>query len=171
MLELLEEQAEAKESYLDLVRALCVDRAPLTRAVWEEDWQDAVVQIAVAISGAEIDVDAVQEFLAWDDAGDSVEGGGEQGRSDNVFRYPADNPAVEVRVGSIHSVKGTVTLNLFTPNLGKFPMAALRNVNGLASWGYVENSLQSLNVTIPVEDLFTVEAVGLHFLVDESRYH
>ena len=35
--------------------------------------------------------------------------------------------------------KGIVTLTGFTPNLGKLSMAALRNVNGLASWRHAEN--------------------------------
>ena len=43
---------------------------------------------------------------------------------------------------------GFVTLTGFTPNLGKLSMAALRNVNGLASWRQAENSLESLNVTM-----------------------
>lgn len=116
VLELLGEQTEEKELYLDLVRTLCVDRAPLTRSVWEEDWRDAVAQIAAVISGAELGAEA-QEFLAWDDASDPVENGGKRGRSDNIFRYPADHPVVEVRIGSIHSVKGethTATLVLDT---------------------------------------------------------
>ena len=106
VLELLEEEAKAKESYLDLVRMLCVDRAPLTRIVWEENWQYSVTQIAAVISGEEFDDNGVQKFLAWNDAADPVENHGEQGQSDNTFRYPANNPAVEVRIGSIHSAKG-----------------------------------------------------------------
>ena len=47
------------------------------------------------------------------------------------------------------STLGFVTLTGFTPNLGKLSMAAIRNVNGLASWRHTENSLQSLNVTMP----------------------
>ena len=106
ILELLKENAEVKRIYLDLVRQLCVDRAPLTKAGWDDNWRDTVAGIAAAITGPEIEATAVDEFLAWDDAGDPADDGAGLGRSDNIFRYPADNPAVEVRVGSIHSVKG-----------------------------------------------------------------
>ncbi len=51
----------------------------------------------------------------------------------------------------LSSTGGFVTLTGFTPNLGKLSMVALRNVNGLASWRDAENSLQSLNVTMPSE--------------------
>ena len=50
----------------------------------------------------------------------------------------------------ISHLGGFVTLTGFTPNLGKLSMAALRNVNGLASRRHAENSLQSLNVTMPM---------------------
>ena len=117
VLELLEERAEAKQNYLNLVRVLGVDRAPLTKADWDDNWRDTVAGIASAITGPETEAAAVDEFLAWDDAGDPADDGAGQGRSDNIFRYPADNPALAVRVGSVHSVKGethTATLVLDT---------------------------------------------------------
>ncbi len=52
-----------------------------------------------------------------------------------------------------NAANGFVTLTGFTPNLGKLSMAALRNVNGLASRRHTENSLQSLNLTMPAKVL------------------
>ena len=43
----------------------------------------------------------------------------------------------------------TETLLDSLQNLGKLSMAALRNFNGLASWKNAENSLQSVNLTMP----------------------
>ena len=117
VLELLKEQAEAKKSYLDLVRTLCVDRAPLTKARWEDNWRDTVVGIVQTIIGTDIDMDGVKDFLAWRKPDDWAEGEIEETQSDNIFRYPAENPVVAIRVGSIHSVKGethTATLVLDT---------------------------------------------------------
>jgi ATP-dependent DNA helicase UvrD/PcrA len=52
--------------------------------------------------------------LKWQPLVDSQAGASSQPR-DNVFRHPAANPKVQLRVGSIHSVKGethTATLVL-----------------------------------------------------------
>ena len=48
-------------------------------------------------------------------------------------------------------------------------MAALRNFNGLVSWRNAENSLQSVNVTIPTrrirDALKTIEVTLLHHVI------
>ena len=106
VLELLAEYMEAKTSYLDLIRSWCIDRTPLTKAGWEEDSRDTVAKIVRAIAGVSKDMGDVDRFLAWEDAEYSPQGRAGHSRSDNVFRYPAANPVVAVRVGSIHSVKG-----------------------------------------------------------------
>lgn len=106
VLELLEEKPEAKKRYLKVVSALGIDRIPLEKKNWEMEWQGKFADVAAAITGAEIDQGSVRDFLAWADAGGAEEDGAEQSITDNVFRYPAENSAVEIRVGSIHSVKG-----------------------------------------------------------------
>ena len=117
VLELLEGQVEAKERYISLVGTLCVDRVPLTRARWENEWRDAVVQIGAAIDGVEVDANSVREFLAWDGTHCAVHNGDDGHKSDNVFRQSMRDSTVEIRVGSIHSAKGethTATLVLDT---------------------------------------------------------
>ena len=120
VLELLAEHDEVRETYVNLVRELCVDRTLLTQASWNETWRDVVAQIAAAIAdGAVGDARAgeVEEFLRWSDVGDPLGSVEEQRRSDNIFRYSCGSSAVDVRVGSIHSVKGethTATLVLDT---------------------------------------------------------
>ena len=106
VLELLEEHAEAKANYLNLIRSLCVGRAPLTNAVWDENWRGTVAKLVRSIAGADGGGDAVDDFLTWNEAGNPAPDDDEHVRSDNVFRYPAANPAVAIRVGSIHGVKG-----------------------------------------------------------------
>ena len=118
VLELFEEQDEAKNGYLDLVRALCVDRMPLTKDSWENQWRLKVSEIATAITGADSGMAATRDFLAWGNAGGPAEEDeAGQNLSDNVFRYPALDPSVEIRISSIHAVKGethTATLVLDT---------------------------------------------------------
>ena len=73
--------------------------------------------IGRAIARVETPPGEAEAFLAW--AGSEEEDGeaAERAPSDNLFRYPAEEPRVAVRVGSIHSVKGethTATLVMDT---------------------------------------------------------
>ena len=120
VLELLAEHKEAYELYVNLVRGLCVDGLPMTQASWNETWRDVVSQIAVALSdgvNGSGRIEEVEKFLAWSDADEALENHDERNGKDNVFRYSSSKSTVEVRVGSIHSVKGethTATLVLDT---------------------------------------------------------
>ena len=106
VLELLQDQVDAQDAYLDLVRTLCVDRTPLTRASWNETWRGVVVMVGAAMAGGGLGEGAVQEFLSWGEVGDAWQNADDGVRSNNVFRYSAGDKAVDIRVGSIHSVKG-----------------------------------------------------------------
>ena len=117
VIELLEAHPKARKDYFDLVHVLCIERAPLTKAGWEGDCRNIVADISAAITGLDFDADAVEHFLAWDDTDGPGADDHTQRRSDNIFRYPCGNLTVEIRVGSIHSVKGethTATLVLDT---------------------------------------------------------
>ena len=116
VLELLADQSEARESYVNLVRLLCVEGAPLTPASWNERWRGVVACVGAAMAGGEKKGEEVEAFLAWGEA-HSLESREKQNRSDNVLRYSFGGSAFDVRVGSVHSVKGethTATLVLET---------------------------------------------------------
>ncbi len=117
VLELLEDKAEEKDSYLELIRCLGVERMAVTRAEWKEKWRPDVAAIGRAIASVQALPGETEVFLAW--AGPEVENGeaAERAPSDNLFRYPAEEPQVAIRIGSIHSVKGethTATLVMDT---------------------------------------------------------
>lgn len=117
VLELLEGKDGAKAVYIDMVRTLAVDRAKLTENDWRDGWRPALMLMAQEMIGATVASDDVAAFLAWGDVPSCAEGEDRLNRSDNIFRYPLENPAVAVRVGSIHAVKGethTATLLLET---------------------------------------------------------
>lgn len=117
VLELLDGKDAAKTAYINVVRALAVEGIPLTENAWNDNWRPAVTQIVQDIIGTAVDGQDVGAFLAWGDMAIAAADQEERGRSDNIFRYPRDNPAVAVRVGSIHAVKGethTATLVLET---------------------------------------------------------
>lgn len=118
VLELLEGKEAARTSYLNLVRGLAVDCAALTEDEWRDNQRPAIVRIVEGITGAAPAGREVDDFLGWGGGAAPAPAGEEAQRaSDNVFRYPANDPLVSVRVGSIHSVKGethTATLVLET---------------------------------------------------------
>lgn len=117
VLELLEGKESERKDYLDLVRALAVDRATLTEDEWRINQRPAVVRVVECITGAAPAGEEVDDFLGWGSAAPAATGEEEQRASDNIFRYPANDPLVSVRVGSIHSAKGethTATLVLET---------------------------------------------------------
>ena len=118
ILQLLENEVDAKTAYLNLVRELTVERTPLSEEDWNNNRRSRLIEIARAIIGAQVEDDGdVAVFLEWGEAAGDAPNQGPHARSDNLFRYPADNPAVSIRVGSIHSVKGethTATLVLET---------------------------------------------------------
>lgn len=117
LLELLKGKDAAKTAYIDMVRTLAADRVTLTENGWNDNWRQTATQIAQDLIGAAVGGDDVTTFLAWGNARVAAAGEEQRSRSDNIFRYPRDNPSVAIRVGSIHAAKGethTATLVLET---------------------------------------------------------
>ena len=91
-----------------------------TERVWTERWRDIVREIAQAASGAclsGMDTD-VDEFLRWPNRADVPESPTSVSKSRGIiYHYAKGERSVDIRVGSIHSVKGethTATLVLET---------------------------------------------------------
>jgi hypothetical protein len=114
VLELLSERADSRRRYLELVKALAVDRAIPVQTDWCGEWVPEIRLIAESIVGAAISASPnitlflalPQEVLQCTPAG---------APRDNIFRHPDPDARVRIRVGSIHSVKGethTATLVL-----------------------------------------------------------
>ena len=94
---------------------LCVERTRFTRQMWEKKWQSTTLEIARAVAGTESAASTDTEFLVWNGVG--AEGDAYKRGGTNIYQYPATEPRVKIRVGSIHSVKGethTATLVLET---------------------------------------------------------
>lgn len=117
VLELLADNAEARATYVDLVTFLAIERGVPSAEEWNNKWSDAISTLAETIGGARPDPDTAKAFLHWQMPEDQNQDRGSSRQRDNLFRYPAENPRVQIRVGSIHSVKGethTATLVLDT---------------------------------------------------------
>ncbi len=117
VLELLAEQPELRTTYLDLVTSLAVEKRVPTAEEWNGKWVNSLSVMAAAIGGAETGSDETKEFLEWRAMENWGQPTSQSRPRDNIFQYPAENPRVHIRVGSIHSVKGethTATLVLDT---------------------------------------------------------
>lgn len=114
VVELLAE-TESSKSYLALIDFVLLRRGTLT----PDNWLSAALPLAVdcvkQLSDSEMLTGDVESFLSWQQ-NDTPTGGEEiLSQSTNLYHYPHETPLVEIRLGSIHSVKGethTATLVL-----------------------------------------------------------
>ena len=102
---LLEHDPRTGRRFHALCWKLAGDELPASSAEWQK-WKKPITDIATALlNGADTqDADA---FMAWEDERviDGV-----AARTGNIFAYPVAEPAVRIKVGSIHSVKGETHL-------------------------------------------------------------
>ncbi len=101
--ELLSQNAELERGYLEFVTSLITDKTDPAPCEWDEKWVPRITAIADAIAGTAENPPAATEFLALPAENTQQPGSWQR---DNVFRFPPETPKVQIRVGSIHSVKG-----------------------------------------------------------------
>ncbi|MGH9434379.1 MAG: UvrD-helicase domain-containing protein [Terriglobia bacterium] len=112
--ELLSQNVELERGYLEIVSSLITDKTETTPCDWNEKWVPQITAIAGAIAGTAGNQPAATAFLALPAGGTQQSGSSQR---DNVYRFPPETPKLQIRVGSIHSVKGethTATLVLDT---------------------------------------------------------
>ncbi len=106
-----------KEHYSDLLAFCAEKREAITEKLWNDVWRMRVKQIAEEVAGGALTNPEATEFLSWSgESPESALGLIPLSRS-NIYRHSRDGRQVDVRVGSIHSVKGethTATLVLET---------------------------------------------------------
>ena len=118
VLELLDNDANNRKSYLELVAAFALTPESLTATSWDNGWSAVAREIAITVAGQpSLNADA-DSFLAWSNApGGPPAVDGAPTCKDNVYRCTKGGKEVAIRVGSIHSVKGethTATLIMET---------------------------------------------------------
>ncbi len=117
VLESLDQTPGLKDRYLSLVLRFVNDEREVTTNEWQENWAPVVLQLAETLGGIDIDPAHLDGFLVWPADAPEEAAARKVRRKDNHYRYPIDAPALRIRVGSIHSVKGethTATLVLET---------------------------------------------------------
>ncbi|WP_256662303.1 UvrD-helicase domain-containing protein [Klebsiella variicola] len=114
VVELLAETEGAK-TYLALIDLILLWRGNLTPDNWHSEALPLVVNCVKQLSNSEMLTADVESFMAWPQK--DIPTGGEEIllQNSNFYHYPKESPQVQIRLGSIHSVKGethTATLVL-----------------------------------------------------------
>lgn len=116
IVDLLKPFPEAADAYRELVQEVVVRLGEPELATWEDRYRRKIELIVQTVIGRSVRTEAVQVFLSWPPTFD-VNGAtpSRTNRKDNFYRYPQNTPRLDIRLGSIHSVKGethTATLVL-----------------------------------------------------------
>lgn len=98
-------------AYRQLIRKLLVDWVPLSEATWHSLRGD-ILEIACTLCEGPADQAKAYDFLAWrqDDLSLSVTSASRNDPGPNTYRVIAGDRYVDIRLGSIHSVKGQTHL-------------------------------------------------------------
>ncbi len=114
VVELLDE-TEVITSYTALQEMILTSHGRIT----QDDWNTTVLPLIMScikqLSGSAVLGGSVTAFLAWPQFNTLQEGETILTRSTNLVSFPRNSPQVQIRLGSIHSVKGethTATLVL-----------------------------------------------------------
>jgi len=116
ILELLEATPHVRDHYQDLITEFALVCDTPTKEMWDSTWRSVVREIAETLAGAPLSGEAAA-FLEWKDGTGEPGCGSIPKSQNNIYQIFKDGRRVEIRVGSIHSVKGrthTATLVLET---------------------------------------------------------
>lgn len=106
LLKLLEPHPALRAQYEEMLSRVIAGLV-LDRKTWDEQWRSVAQEVAEAIAGQALSESEAQAFLAWaEETHEQTVDHKRDRNGDNIYRYPTDNPRVNIRVGSIHSVKG-----------------------------------------------------------------
>lgn len=104
IIDLLSTNSSAICTYHDLIDDLLISGGEIAQHVWEDKVRIQISTIVKAICGTAPLTD--DPFLAWTTSAPSGAIGMSSSNEGNFFSFPAINPILKVRLGSIHSVKG-----------------------------------------------------------------
>lgn len=112
IIEALEANTATLGVYRRLIKTLLIDWMPLTEENWSEVQTDLQI-IACALCDGATELTNATTFLAWSGIPPSVGVGAPTSPTDagpNVYRISSGDRSVDIRLGSIHSVKGQTHL-------------------------------------------------------------
>lgn len=107
----LQANPQLSVAYCGLLMSILETYTPPTLEEWQKNWVNILEAVASQLSGSVLDPSSTAEFLKWELTTATT-----LRKRDNCFSTPS-HPQAEIRLGSIHSVKGethTATLVLET---------------------------------------------------------
>lgn len=105
LVRLLEHDPATGRRFHALCWKLAAGELPISAAAWQM-WKKPITDIATVLLNC-AHAESADDFMAWEDE-HIVDGA--VAKTGNVFSYPVAEPAVRIKVGSIHSVKGETHL-------------------------------------------------------------
>ena len=112
VMEQLGGEGASVDAYVQFVRHFLIERASLSREEWPT-YAKMLMSVATALCVGEVHADKAEGFLAWPTRDiEFNEGVGSSGMDagPNIFRFVDPVGTVDIRLGSIHSVKGQTHL-------------------------------------------------------------
>ena len=112
VVEALETEGAVLASYRQLLRAFLIEWASLTEDAWTR-YQVDILGVACALCEGDTDTSKAGNFLAWPEDDPSRAAGSVSSPDDpgpNVYRVTEGTRNLDIRLGSIHSVKGQTHL-------------------------------------------------------------
>jgi hypothetical protein len=152
VLELLASSTDVRNLYEEMIVSTIVRSETVVEETWRDRWHDVVLRIATKLAGCSLSGPEVESFLAWPTTPASAGTSNTMITSrDNFYRYPGNDPKVNIRVGSIHSIKGethNATLVLETFWYSHNLESLLPWLDGRKSGGESENERQKYRLKL-----------------------
>jgi DNA helicase II / ATP-dependent DNA helicase PcrA len=118
VLEQLNDVPDLKDLYFEFLITFTVKRELFNRDIWQSKWRSAICEIAENICRVSLKGNEIDAFLSWDDSPIHTSSGTTPHvRTDNIYTHKRNDREAQIKMGSIHSVKGqthTATLVLET---------------------------------------------------------
>lgn len=108
----LEDNVLSLTTYRGLLRQFLVEKSPVLESAWPSQAND-LIAVATALCDGEVDTSKAERFLKWpkDDPSLGVAGSSGSGYTgSNIYRFNESGEVIDIRLGSIHSVKGQTHL-------------------------------------------------------------
>lgn len=128
IIEALEDSPETLADYKDMVRLLLTDTSALSENGWPA-LTKRMMAVATALCDGDIDNRKAEQFLEWPQGDPSLQPQVESPTTTsipNVYRVQGNGGSIDIRLGSIHSVKGQTHLATLLLNTYWHDHSALR---------------------------------------------
>ena len=132
VLEALENDADLQTTYLDFLKYFLVEKKDFSGDNWST-YSNMLMEVATTLCSGETDTSKAEQFLVWPENNSVLSVSAFSGRDagPNIFRVSDNSGTVNIRLGSIHSVKGQTHLATLVLNTYWYDHSAKRMITWL----------------------------------------